>query len=142
MKTRTLAIAAALAALAAVAPAQSLLTEPPLPAAQARAIRAPLNAQGLRDSILGGLRHSITDLWSADYEANAATAAALGTKAGELFALYENFLGAIRALLVASGDTASVSQLDALAALVPAHTVNADGTVTITPPPAPEPEEE
>ena len=121
---------------------QSLLTEPPIPAAQARAIRAASNAQGLRDSILGGLRHSITDLWSADYEANVATAAALGSKAGELFALYENFTEAIRALLVACGDTASVAQLDALVALVPAHTVNPDGTVTITPPPAPEEEPE
>lgn len=129
-------------ALTLCANAQSLLTDPPIPPAQARALRAPLNAQGLRDSILGGLRHSITDLWSSDYEANVATAAALGNKGGELFALYENFTTSIRALLAASGDTASVAQLDALVALVPAHTVNPDGTVTITPPPAPEEEPE
>ena len=123
-----------LIALTATASAQSLLTEPPIPPAQARAIRAAQNAQGLRNSVLGGLRHAITDLWSEDYAANVETAAALGTKAGELFALYENFMGPIRALLLAAGDTSSVAELDALAAKVPAHTTNPDGTVTITPP--------
>jgi hypothetical protein len=123
--------------------AQSLLTDAPIPEAQARAIRAATNAQGLRDSVVGGLRHSINDLWSADYSANVETAAALGPRAGELFALYENFMGAIRALLLAAGDTGAVAELDALAARVPAHTLNADGTVTITPPPPPpEPEPE
>ncbi len=139
---KTLITLAFALALCAGTSAQSLLTDPPIPAAQARAIRASENAQGLRNSILGGLRHSITDLWSSDYEANVATAAALGTKAGELFALYDAFTTSIRALLVACGDTASVAQLDALVAQVPAHTVNLDGTVTITPPPAPEPEPE
>ena len=120
--------------------AQSLLTDPPIPPAQSRAIRAAENAQGLRNSVIGGLRHSITDLWSDDYQANVETAAALGPKAAQLFALYENFMAPIRALLAAAGDTQAVAELDALAAKVPAHTVNQDGTVTITPPPAPEPE--
>lgn len=123
-----------LIACAASACAQNLLTQPALPPATARAIRASENAQGLRNSILGGLRHSIDDLWSSDYAANVETAQALGPKAAQLFALYENFMAPIRALLVAAGDTASVAELDALAAKVPAHTVNQDGTVTITPP--------
>lgn len=114
--------------------AQSLLTSPPIPASQARAIRASENAQGLRNSILGGLRHSITDLWSADYQANVETAASLGTHGAELYQLYQAFFTSVRALLVASGDTSSVSELDALAAQVPALTVNQDGTITITPP--------
>lgn len=117
--------------------AQSLLTEPPLPPAQARALRATANAQGLRDSILGGLRHSITDLWSGDYEQDVATATALGNKGAELFALYENFTTAVRALLVGAGDTDAVAQLDAIMALVPEQTINEDGTITIV---APEPE--
>lgn len=133
MKT-TLAILAACAA-ALTANAQNLLTEPPVPPAQARAIRAAENAQGLRNSILGGLRHSISDLWSADYQTNVETAAALGDKGGQLYALYQAFFGAIRQLLAASGDTASVAELDALAARVPALTVNQDGTLTITPTP-------
>jgi hypothetical protein len=120
--------------------AQSLLTADPVPAPQARAIRAAENAQGLRNSILGGLRHSITDLWSSDYETNVATAAALGSNGAELYALYQAFFSSIRQLLVAAGDSASVAELDALAARVPALTVNQDGTLTITPPPEPEEE--
>lgn len=135
----TIAFIAAVAALTLTATAQSLLTDPPIPPAQARAIRAAENAQGLRNSILGGIRHSITDLWSEDYAANVATAQALGPKAVELFSLYENFMAPIRALLSAAGDANSVAALDALAAKVPAHTKNPDGTVTITPPPEPEP---
>ena len=119
--------------------AQSLLTDPPVPPAQARAIRAAENAQGLRNTIVGGLRHSITDLWSADYQTNVETAAALGNKGGQLYALYQAFFSSVRALLVASGDAPSVSELDALAAKVPALTVNQDGSLTITPPPLPEP---
>jgi len=139
MKTPLLAVL--VTALTVNANAQSLLTDPPIPAAQARAIRAAENAQGIRNSIIGELRHSITDLWSSDYAANVETAQALGPKAAPLFALYENFMGAIRALLLAAGDTNAVAELDALAAKVPAHTVNQDGTVTITPPPpAPDPE--
>ncbi len=137
MKT-TLAILAVLVT-ACTANAQSLLTDPPIPPAQARAIRASENAQGLRNSIIGELRHSITDLWSEDHQANVETAQALGPKAGQLFALYENFMGAIRLLLEAAGDTNAVAELDALATKVPAHTVNQDGTVTITPPPEPTP---
>lgn len=140
MKKTIALLAAFVAALTLTATAQSLLTEPPIPAAQARAIRASENAQGLRNSILGGLRHSITDLWSDDYAANVATAQALGPKAVELFTLYESFMAPIRALLVACGDTASVAELDALAAKVPAHTKNQDGTVTlIAPSPTPTP---
>ena len=140
MKT-TLAILAILAALvtALTANAQSLLTDPPVPPAQARAIRAAENAQGLRNSIVGGLRHSINDLWSADYQINVDTAAALGNKGGQLYALYQAFFQSTRALLVASGDTASAADLDALAAKVPALTVNQDGTLTITRPPDPDP---
>ncbi len=126
-------------ALTTTAHAQSLLTESPLPPAQARAIRASENAQGLRNSILGGLRHSITDLWSNDYQANVETAQALGANGAELYQLYQAFFSSTRALLVASGDTASVATLDALAAQVPALVVNEDGTLTITPPPEPEP---
>ncbi len=142
MKTKLTILASAL--LLTVTPllhSQSLLTEPALPPAFARAIRAQENAQGLRTSILGGLRHSITDLWSADHEANVATSTALGPKAVELFSLYEAFVTSTRALLVAAGDTQSVAEIDALAALVPVHTKNQDGTVTLTPPPDPEPEE-
>ena len=136
MKT-TLATLALLAAALTVN-AQSLLTDPPIPPAQARAIRAAENAQGLRNSIVGGLRHSITDLWSADYQTNVDTSAALGNKGGQLYALYQAFFQSTRALLVASGDAVSVAELDALAAKVPALTVNQDGTLTITPPPAAE----
>ena len=138
MKTRYLILVACVAAFTTSIHAQSLLTAPPIPPAQARAIRAAENAQGLRNSIIGGLRHSITDLWSADYQANVETAAALGPRAVELFSLYEAFMTSTRALLVASGDTAAVAELDALAALVPAHTKHQDGTVTITEPEPPE----
>jgi hypothetical protein len=137
---KTIAILAACVA-ALTANAQSLLTDPPIPEAQARAIRAAENAQGLRNSILGGLRHSITDLWSDDYAANVATAQALGAHGAELYQLYQAFFASTRALLVASNDTASVAELDALAARVPALTVNQDGTLTITPPPEPAPEQ-
>jgi len=140
MKKTIAILAAFVVALTLTANAQSLLTEPPIPAAQARAIRAAENAQGLRNSILGGLRHSINDLWSADYQTNVDTAAALGTHGAELYQLYQAFFASIRALLVASGDTASVAELDALAAQVPLLTVNQDGTITITPPPEPAPE--
>jgi hypothetical protein len=137
---KTIALLAALAALTLTANAQSLLTDPPIPAAQARAIRAAENAQGLRNSILGGLRHSITDLWSDDYAANVATAQALGSNGAELYQLYQAFFASTRALLVASNDTASVAEIDALAARIPALTVNQDGTLTITAPdPTPEP---
>ena len=112
----------------------SLLTSNPLTPAQERALRASANAQGLRDSILGGLRHSINDLWSTDYQSNVETSAALGANGAELYALYQAFFGAIRQLLVAAGDTENVAELDALAARVPALTVNADGTLTITEP--------
>jgi len=112
----------------------SLLTQNPLTPAQSRALRASSNAQGLRNAILGGLRHSITDLWSGDYTANVETAAALGANGAELYSLYQAFFASIRDLLSASGDSASVAELDALAARVPALTVNADGTLTITPP--------
>jgi len=137
MKTNLALVAVLVAAFTLTANAESLLTAPPLPPAQARAVRAAENAQGLRTSILGGLRHSITDLWSSDYQTNVETAAALGTKGGELYALYSHFLATTRALLVASGDENSVVELDALAAKVPSLTVNPDGTLTITPPPAP-----
>ena len=119
----------------------SLLTEQPFTPAQSRALRAQGNVQGFRNTIIGGLRHCITDLWSSDdYGANVETATALGANGGELYALYGAFLTSIRELLVASGDTASVADLDALAARVPALTVNPDGTLTLTPPPEPEPE--
>jgi hypothetical protein len=139
MKTHIIMLASALL-LTITSNAQSLLTADPIPPAQARAIRAAENAQGLRNSILGGLRHSITDLWSADYETNVATAAALGSNGAELYALYQAFFTSVRQILVAAGDSASVAELDALAARVPALTVNQDGTLTITPPPEPEEE--
>lgn len=132
-------LATLILATASTLHAQRLLTEQPIPPAQARAIRAQQNAQGLRDSIIGGLRHSINDLWSSDYAQNVETAAALGIRGGELYSLYQAFFSSIRSLLVASGDTASVSELDALAARVPALIVNEDGTLTIVEP-EPEPE--
>lgn len=142
MKKTCLILAACVAVLTINLNAQSILVDEPLPAADARAIRAQENAQGLRTSILGGLRHAITDLWTGDYATDSATCAALGSKAGQLFSLYESFVPPIRALLVAYGDTASVSELDALVARVPAHNPPAqDGTVTlIEPEPTPTPE--
>ena len=136
MKTTIVLLAALVAAI--TANAQSRHTHPAIPPAQARAIRASENAQGLRNSILGGLRHSITDLWSTDYAANVETAQALGSHGAELYQLYQAFFASTRALLVASGDAASVTELDALAAKIPALTVNHDGTLTITEPPPPE----
>jgi len=141
MKKTYLIIAACVVALTINSPAQSILTEKPIPAEQARALRAVENAQGFRNSIIGGLRHSITDLWSSDHEANVATAAALGARGAELSIIYEAFFSQTRALLVAAGDTNSVADLDSLASRVPPHTRNPDGTLTITPPPEPEPEE-
>jgi hypothetical protein len=126
--------------LTATCNAQSLLTDSPMPEPQARAVRAQQNAQGLRNSVLGGLRHSITDLWSSDYQTNVETAAALGNNGAELYSLYQAFFTSIRQLLVAAGDNASVAELDSLAAKVPELTVNPDGTLTIIEPPAPEPE--
>jgi hypothetical protein len=137
MKKTLLLLSSALV-LTVTCNAQSLLTADPVPPAQSRAIRAAENAQGLRNSILGGLRHSITDLWSSDYETNVATAAALGQNGAELYALYQAFFSSVRQLLVAAGDAASVAELDALAARIPALTVNQDGTLTITPPAPPE----
>lgn len=131
---KTILILAAFASGLLTVHAESLLTEPPLLPAQQRAIEAQRNVQGFRDSIIGGLRHSITALWSDDYATNVDTAAALGSKGSELYQLYESFFTSVRALLVASGDTASVAELDTLAARVPALTVNNNGTITITPP--------
>jgi hypothetical protein len=133
MKTHAKAIAI-VTLMVVQANAQSLLTEPPLQPAQARAIRAAENAQGLRDSVIGGLRHSITDLWSSDHQANVETAVALGNRAAELFSLYESFMASVRSLLVASGDTKAVAELDAIATLVPNHVKNSDGTVTLITP--------
>ena len=69
-----------------------------------------------------------------------ATAAALGNRGAELYALYQAFFTSIRQLLVAAGDNTSVAELDALAAKVPELTLNPDGTLTIIEPPQPEPE--
>jgi hypothetical protein len=73
-------------------------------------------------------------LWSSDHQANVETAVALGNRAAELFCLYESFMASVRSLLVASGDTKAVAELDAIATLVPNHVKNSDGTVTLITP--------
>ena len=120
--------------------AQSILTTSPETPAEGRARRATENAQGVVRSVIGALRHAITDLWSTDYAANLATVQAMGPqKTAELFSIYSQFISENRALLVAAGDTAAVAEIDALAAKVPAHTVDPlTGAVTLTEP-TPEP---
>jgi len=116
--------------------AQSILTTSPETPAEGRARRATENAQGVVRSVIGALRHAITDLWTTDYAANLATVQALGPqKTAELFGLYAQFIAGNRALLVAAGDTAAVAEIDVLAAKVPAHTVDPQtGVVTLTEP--------
>ena len=139
MKKTIALLAVLVAALTCTAIAQSLLTDPPIDPAQARVIRSAENAKGLRDAIIGSLRHSVDDLWSSDYATNVATASALGTRAKERFDAFGAVYSFARAFCAAQGDTKSVAELDAIAARIPARTINPNGSVTITPPPEPTP---
>ena len=137
---KNLILIAALAALTLQINAQSILTQSALTPAETRAVAIQNNAQSFRDSILGEMRHAV-GVWSGSYEENLATTVALGpVKTAQSFALFTGFAGGVRALLVSFGDIASVAHVDALLAQVPAHTTDASGIITLTPPPEPTPE--
>jgi len=118
----------------------SLLTQSALTPAQDRAVKIQTNAQSFRNAIIGEMRHGV-GLWSSNYEENFATSQALGLqKTAEIFALFAGFAGGVRAILVQFADADGVASVDAIIAQVPAHSIGADGIITLTPPPAPDPE--
>ena len=136
MKTQCLLLAA-LAALTLNINAQSLLTEQPETTAQRTARELLIAPRQTRDVLLNQLDDASLRLWSSSDPQ--AVLDALGPKAGQLFAINAAFGQLVGAFLTAQGDTEGLQRLAAIAARLRPHTVNQDGTVTLTPLPTPTP---
>ena len=140
MKKQTLAIVALLAISAAVALAQSILTEPPETAAQRAARESIVALQSIRSANLGMLRDAVGRAFPADVDAQDVVSL-WGPHAALIFGLFDGHAQYLSTVMTAAGDTEGLAELAAIIGPVPVaerRTVNEDGTVTI----APEPEEE
>lgn len=136
---KTIAIlAACVASLTFTANAQSLLTEPVQTPEQASAERVLAAPAQTRDVILGQLNDAFGQLW--DNPNPQGVLDAMGTKAARLFLINAKFAAILGQLLTEEGDAAGLARFQAMLAKIPAHTINPDGTVTITPQPSPTPE--
>lgn len=137
MKKTIALLAVIMAALTFTATAQSLLTEQvqtPEQSAAERVLAAPAQT---RDVILNQLGDAFSQLWENPNPQGVLDA--MGTKAGRLFQINTKFAMLIGQLLTEEGDTAGLARFQAILAKIPPHTVNPDGTVTITPQPSPTP---
>jgi len=135
MKTMSLLIGVAFAAI--TAQAQSLLTTPPEPPAQTAARESIIALQGIRSSNLAMLRDAVARTFPAAVDKQEVITL-WGTIAAAIFALFDGHIAYLRSVLVASGDTAGIAELDAIIAPVPAaalREVHEDGTVTLNIPP-------
>ena len=130
MKTFNL-LAAVFIALTINATAQSLLVEQPETPAERTARELLIAPRQTRDVLLNQLDDASLRLWSSPNPQ--AVLDALGPKAGPLFAINAAFGQLVGAFLTAQGDTEGLQRLAAIAARIRPHTVNQDGTVTITP---------
>lgn len=137
MKNKIAIIAAFVAALTITSPAQSLLTEQVQTQEQASAERVLAAPAQTRDVILNQLSDAFSQLW--DNPNPQGVLDAMGTKAGRLFQINTKFATVVGQLLAEEGDTSGLARFQAIIAKIPPHTVNPDGTVTITPQPSPTP---
>lgn len=129
MKKKTLLTIGLVLAASITLHAQSILTETGDAPAQATA-RQVLRAPGqTADVILGQLSDGMDRLWGAPDPQ--AVLDAMGTRAGQVFAINTQFAQMVATLLTQQGDTARLARLQAILARIPAHTVHEDGTVTI-----------
>lgn len=129
MKTVLIILTVALATI--TAKAQSLLTEQPETPAQKSArevLAAPLQT---RDAILGQLNDAFSRLWDAPDPQ--AVLDAMGPKAAKVFAINTKFAQVVGALLTEEGDTEGLAKFSVIMAKIKPHTINPDGTVTLTP---------
>jgi len=126
-----------LCVLAASCHAQSLLTTP-VESTEDRVARETIqNIQGTKTSIIGALRHSVSTLFDSQNPQGALDK--LGPKASEVFALNEALTQFVVGLLTQAGDTKGLAEVQGIVARIPAHTINPDRTVTLTPEPTPTP---
>ncbi len=113
----------------------SLLTEQPESSSQRIAREVLAAPSQTRDVLLNQLQDATSRLWDAPNTQEILDV--IGEKAGPLFALNAQFAQIVGALLMSEGDTAGLARLQAIGAKIKPHTVNPDGTVTITPEPEP-----
>lgn len=139
MKTPKL-ILALFCAITINATAQSLLVEQPETPAERTARELLIAPRQTRDVLLNQLDDASLRLWSSPDPQ--AVLAALGPKAGPLFAINSAFGQLVGAFLMAQGDTDGLQRLAAISARLRAHTVNPDGTITLAPQPTPTPQPE
>lgn len=120
-----------LAATAISGRADSVLTTPLETPSQQAAREVVQNVQGAKTSIIGILRHGVGQI--ADAQDKQAVLDALGTKGGEVVALYNSLTAWLTATLTVAGDTAGLAEVQAISSRMPALTVHEDGTATLTP---------
>jgi len=110
--------------------AQSVLVTNPETPEQATARAVVQNIQQTKQVIIGQLRHSNEVIWKSPNPQGALDI--LGPRAGEVFALNTAIMQFCAQLLTQAGDAGGLAELERIAAMVPPHTINPDGTVTIT----------
>lgn len=137
MKKHIAILTILMATLITTATAQSLLTEQVQTPEQASADRVLAAPAQTRDVILNQLNDAFSQLW--DNPNPQGILDAMGTKAGRLFQINTKFATVVGQLLAEEGDTSGLARFQAIISKIPPHTVNPDGTVTITPQPSPTP---
>lgn len=129
MKKNLLLALAAISLIAGNLSAQSLLGDPPETANQRQARLISESVESSKSAILGELRHAFRLLW--EYPNPQAVLDELGPRAGKLFAINTRLTAYIANELELAGDTAGLSELAAMLALIPPHEIHEDGTVTL-----------
>jgi len=131
MKNHILILLAALCLIAGNLSAQTLLGDPPETPDERQARLIIESVESSKSAFLGELRHNFRLLW--DYPNPQAVLDALGPRASKLFGINSRLTAYIATELTLANDTATLAELQALLAAIPAHTINEDGTVAILP---------
>jgi len=100
--------------------------------AQQTAIALQDGIEAMKRSILADLAFNVSTLEQSQDPQG--TLDLLGAAASKPFAFFSAISTVAGQILTEAGDTDGLAQLLAIVARVPAHTVNEDGTVTLTPP--------
>jgi hypothetical protein len=131
MKNHIHILLAALCLIAGNLSAQTLLGDPPETPDERQARLIIESVESSKSAFLGELRHNFRLLW--EYPNPQAVLDALGPRASKLFGINARLTQYIATELTLANDTATLAELQALLAAIPAHTINEDGTVAILP---------